>query len=213
MSMLTIIQARLSSTRLPEKILLPIAGKNILQHVYDAAPEPKVVAVPLEDRHHMLLDFPEPPLRGNVVWYEGDVNDVLGRFYHAWRNFLPEATWILRLTADCPMLTRGLVDDFDLFHADYTKTSADWDTIYTNRPWDPDGYDMELFSGKALKMAHEQATDPYDREHVTPWLYRHLNVRRFSIFGRGPQMEDPAEKVSVDTLENYERVKALMEAK
>lgn len=86
-------------------------------------------------------------------------------------------------------------------------------TIYTNRPYDPDGFDMELFSVEALKMAHEHATEPYDREHVTAWMYRHLNVRRLSVFGRPVGPENPEEKVSIDVMADYEKVKKLMEGK
>lgn len=220
---LTIIQARLGSTRLPGKILLPIAGKSILQHVYDAASEPKVVAMPSEDRA-TLLGLPLMDLKGQIMGFDGDPNDVLGRFYYTWQDFNPEADWILRLTADCPMLTREIVERFIRNwigqNARYDQDGylclgfhLDANTIYTNRPYDPDGYDMELFSVEALKMAHEHATEPYDREHVTAWMYRHLNVRRFSVFGREPQPENPAEKVSVDTQEDYEKVKKLMEGK
>lgn len=205
--LLTIIQARLGSTRLPGKILLPIAGKPILQHVYEAAPEPKVVAIPNSDRLEISKYF-----GGALAGYEGDSDDVLGRFNYAYEwaqeTTKSEIHWILRLTADCPMLTRGIVEKF-IREPHFYGLQRNF--IYTNRPWDPDGYDMELFSVEALKMAHEKATDPYDREHVTSWLYRHLNVRRFSVFGWPPQPENPEEKVSVDTLEDYEKVKNLME--
>ena len=200
---LSVIQARLGSTRLPGKILMPIAGKPILQHVYDAAPEPKVVAMPFSDREVMG----KSGFQGEIAYYNGDENDVLGRFYSIWQGLAFEADWILRLTADCPLLNRERVERF-IKDSLYKHT---WNTIITNRPWDPDGYDMELFSAKALAFAHEQAHESNDREHVTPWLYRHLNVRRFSIFGREPGPEKPEEKCSVDTLEDYQRVKELME--
>lgn len=210
---LTIIQARLGSTRLPGKILMPIAGRPILQHVYDAAPEPKVVALPESDLEKVFLK-----INGVTLFCPGDPNDVLGRFFYTYEDaskFMP-ITWILRLTADCPMLTRELVDKFItqswLHGADqFEESITDKFTIYTNRPYDADGYDMELFSVEALKMAHEHATDPHDREHVTAWMYRHLNVERFSVFGRMPQPENPMEKVSVDTEEDYKTVKRIME--
>ena len=200
---LAIIQARLGSTRLPGKILMDIAGESILQHVIDSAPEPKIVAMPQSD-YLVMGDYLFP-----IRYYEGDPNDVLGRFYHTWQSCEPNATWILRLTADCPILTKHLVAKF-LINA--IPLCAPW-TIVTNRPRDPDGYDMELFSTKALNLAHEQAHEPYDREHVTPWMYRNLNVTRFSLFDRKPEPEDPAEKVSVDTQEDYEKVKKIMEGR
>lgn len=208
---LTIIQARLGSTRLPGKILLPISGKTILQHVYDAALNPKLVAIPASDRLEISYHF-----GGAMAGYEGDDHDVLGRFYYAYQwacgaKTNPNIDWILRLTADCPMLTREIVDRF--VPAAKGMCFLDDLCIYTNRPWDPDGYDMELFSVEALNMAHKYATDGYDREHCTAWLYRHLNVRRFSVFGREPQPENPQDKVSIDTLDDYHKVKAIMEGR
>src|SRR5512135_2731190 len=124
---LTIIQARLGSTRLPGKILLPIAGKPILQHVIDAAPEPKKIAMTLADSAHI-------PYTSDVLFYNLDPDDVLSRFYYTWEDHHPEADWILRLTADCPMLTREVVDRFiemanwfDISRYEYPYT------IFTNR--------------------------------------------------------------------------------
>lgn len=204
---LTIIQARLGSTRLPGKILLPIAGKPILQHVYEAVPEPKMVAMPTQDD---ALEISH--LKGVVYWPPVFVNpnDVLSRFYNAWQDFKPEADWILRLTADCPMLTREIVEKFLNYFSSWHGDSLVW-TIFTNRPWDVDGIDLELFSAKALQMAHEKATEPYDREHVTSWLYRHLRVERFSILGNEVGHPEPEPKLSIDTLEEYHFVKDLME--
>lgn len=224
---LTIVQARLGSTRLPGKILLPIAGKPILRHVYDAAPEPKVVAMPLAEHDQFISKAiaANKSMGVNIIFPDVDPDDVLGRFYVAWRDRCPEADWILRLTADCPMLTREIVERFLSDEMRSTTTSKPGKgtvtitehlkpmTIYTNRPYDLDGFDMELFSVEALKMAHEHATEPYDREHVTAWMYRHLNVHRFSVFGRPVGPENSEEKVSVDTMEDYEKVKNRMEGK
>lgn len=212
---LSVVQARMTSTRLPGKVLMEIGGKPLLQWVYDALPEPKVVAAPLIERAGFILRMP-PDLKGNVCWYDGDVNDVLERFYQTALAWPDRPDWILRACADSPMLTRELVERFIVnFTQTYyrrKKTEADW-TIYTNRPWDPDGFDLELFSFKALAMAHKYSIDPQEREHVCGWMYRHLNVVRFSLFRRPPGPDRPEDKVSVDTEEDYLKVKALMEAK
>lgn len=203
---LTIIQARMSSTRLPGKILMPIAGKQILQHVIDAAPEPKVVAMPSEDFLLMADEDMGMNIRGSFVFWDGDINDVLGRFYHAWKTYKPEADWILRICADCPMLTLNIVRRFIIGCG-----GRRWDTLYTNRPLDADGFDLELFSTIALERAHKEAIDPYDREHAPTWIYRHFNVQRVSAFGGVVGSEDLI-KVSIDTRQEYEFVKKLMEA-
>ena len=199
---LSIVQARISSTRLPGKVLIPINGKTILEHVVNAVPEPKIVATSGLDTE--IIEWCKDH---HVAVFGGPLDDVLKRFYLAWEYAAPKSDWILRVCCDCPMLTREMVERFII------KAGRRYaDTIYTNRPWDPDGYDMELFSIQALEMAHEHATDPYDREHVTPWMYRHYCVFRDSVFDRPIGPENPQDKVSIDTLDDYEKVKKLMEA-
>jgi spore coat polysaccharide biosynthesis protein SpsF len=199
---LSIVQARISSTRLPGKVLMPIADKPILKWVVDALPEPKIVSTSALDTE--IIEWCRD---NNIAVFGGPLSDVLKRFYLTWEYAKPKTDWILRVCADCPMLTRRVVLAF--LRRVGLKS---FDTIYTNRPYDPDGADMELFSTTALEMAHKNATDPYDREHVTPWIYRHFNVQRSSILGRPLGPENPEEKCSVDTEEDYLKVKNLMEA-
>lgn len=211
---LTIIQARLGSTRLPQKVLLPIAGKPLWQHVYDAAPEPKVLALPQEE--YQEWDF---HLLGTTTKrYYGPTLDVLRRFYGAWSAFGEGCRWILRLTADCPMIRReqiaGLFGGIPCVQSTLCDVGIEPNvldgSIVTNRPRDIDGLDMELFTSTMLRFAHDNATDPDDREHVTPFMYRVGSVARVSVTG-SPRIHIEGGKVSIDTLEDYNRVKALME--
>jgi len=202
---LTIIQASSLSTRLPNKIALEIAGKSILQHIYDAAPEPKLVTVPANDATAKRICD-----QIGAKWVTGPFKDLISAYLIAADK---HKGWILRMTADCPMLTPELVNKFlshtRMLHKAYPF--SDW-TILSNRPWDPDGYDLEAFSVEGLRLADKYATDAHDREHLCPWMYRHFIVERYSLLGRPCGPELPEEKVSVDTPEDYERVKALMEA-
>jgi spore coat polysaccharide biosynthesis protein SpsF len=197
---LTIVQVRIGSTRLPGKALLPIAGKPMLAYVIEAAPEPMIVACPATD--YAIMDI----CRELGVPFAKHLNtdDVLSRFVVALD--MAEAAhgvpieWVLRITADCPMLTQAFVLRF-LRMCDYEPG-----TIYTNRPGDPDGLDLELFSVDALRWASRKTTSKYNREHVTPIMYRYLTVRRLRV-----STLDPRAKISVDTREDYLLVKALME--
>ena len=208
---LTIIQARMGSERLPGKVLMDICGKPMLQWVIEAAPEPKVVAIAAEPDGQQLANL---CAELGVYYSFGSPEDVLGRFWNAVDELQvteceTDVGWILRLTADCPMLTREILETF-IELCERASHAGDRYTIYTNRPHDPDGYDMELFSVKALGLAHQHATAPHDREHVTPWMYRHLSVVRFSVLGRPVGPERAEEKVSVDTAEDWEKVRRLM---
>lgn len=178
MSPLVIIQARLSSTRLPNKIHADICGLSMLGHVVMRASRiaPVVVA------------FPKP---------EEDENDVLSRFARVARAN-PNADPIVRVTADCPMLDAGLglglLDRFYQEQGDIVGTSPAFD-----------GLDVEIFSRVALRNADMFAQSRYDREHVTPWMKKHLLYEEVSLRG-------PALRWSVDDAEGLEFVRAVLGA-
>ena len=202
MTVLTIIQARVDSTRLPGKALMPIAGKPMFLYVVEAALPPLVVAIPQGDLAlSQICDE-----MGILVASRPTPEDVLGRFVEAVRvatdHYEQEFSHILRLTGDCPMLTRDMVERF------LRACVMDQDTICTNRPLDPDGIDMELFPTRALLGAYEKANNPYDREHVTPAIYRILKTQHLRVTNW-----DPTDKISVDTREDYASVKYIMECR
>lgn len=202
MRVLSIVQVRVGSTRLPGKALLPILGKPMFLHTVAAAPWPNIVAVPTTDKILMEicadLDIPTA--------HHHPAEDVLGRFMVALdtasAHYHIDFDWVLRLTADCPMLTLELVTRF------LNMCYGGYDVIYTNRPLDPDGLDIELFSVSALRMADKAARDDYDREHVTTAIYRCSKVDHLRVSDM-----HPLTKVSVDTADEYRLVKGIMEGK
>ncbi len=205
--MLILIQARMGSTRLPGKAMLPMCGKPMLQHVIKAA-------LGMVNAHTCVVTPPgeaNDPIEHlcNTLHVECSrrrhpTRDVLGEFYHAWTQHATHS-WILRLTADCPMLTTAHLQRFvarcGVLHR-YT--------LYTNRLLDADGLDMELFSADMLCAAYDNAL-VLEREHVCPWMYRHGNVIRVSACEPEalPLSADTC-KVSVDTQAEYDRVCDLM---
>lgn len=201
----TIIAAHMGSKRLPGKTLMEINGKTCLEHVVEAAGKLNPIVATYDDKVNFpILDLCED--KGIPYYnYQGDGYDVLARFYYALQFHRPHSRWILRITPDCPMLTWNLVRKF------YLRCKFETNTLYTNRPADNDGFDMEMFPAEALRRAHEHATDPFDREHPTQWAYRHLNIARFSVLGNEVGHPEPQPKVSIDTLEEFHFVKDLME--
>lgn len=200
---LCIIQARMSSTRLPGKVLMPIAGKPILQWVIDAARNSKlvdtvVVATSTEPEDDQIADYASTKY---VLFHLGKLNDVLDRFYRVALEHKP--THIVRLTADCPMLDSRIIDRTIQCHL-----MGNYD--YTHNVGFPDGLDVEIFTMQALTRAAKLATEEYDREHVTSFMrnemlfkvgeYRKLEIKNIT-------KEYRLEKYSVDTPEDYERIK------
>lgn len=176
-----IIQARMGSTRLPGKIMRPLAGRPVLAHVIE-----RVRACPLV--HEVVVATTDLPLDDAVVEYarslgvrthRGSDDDVLSRVYHAARG----AEVVVRVTADCPLFDPGLLERM-LVRFQERRTAADGVDYLSNtivRTY-PRGLDAEIFTFEALEQACEQAIDPFEREHVTPYIYRHPELFHIEAF-------------------------------
>lgn len=185
-----IIQARLNSSRLPNKILLPFprrGKKSILETVIERACSAKLVK-------KVIVATPNAKIASLCVVpvFIGSENDVLGRYYHAAHTF--EASVIVRVTADCPLIKPSIIDQTVKAHlqsdADYTVNRNDNDDDAVG-----DGQDVEVFSVSALSRAYHKATEPYDREHVTPWIRRNCKVQKL----KAPNIRT----ISVNTWQDY----------
>lgn len=102
----------------------------------------------------------------------GPADDVLKRFYSTALAFADDDSIIVRITADCPLISSRIIDDVITLHE---STGA----LYTSNvepPTFPDGYDVEVFAMKALQLAFTYATLASDREHVTPWIRRNCTT-------------------------------------
>jgi spore coat polysaccharide biosynthesis protein SpsF len=189
---LAIIQARMSSSRLPGKVLLEIAGKPMLRHVVERTRQAKMVddllvATTIDRSDDILEQFCQ---QRSIPCFRGNLQDVLDRFYQAARQY--QAQLIIRLTADCPLLDPHLVDltveaflgydmnrspaDSSLLPVDDLPITLPFD-FAANRlppPWKrtlPIGLDVEVCSFAALERAWREADKPHQREHVMPYLY------------------------------------------
>ncbi|HWE29075.1 MAG TPA: glycosyltransferase family protein [Polyangia bacterium] len=172
------MQARLGSSRLPGKVLLPLAGKPMLWHIVDRlrrAPGVTTVGV-------ATSDLPgDAPLRDfcraeGIPVFAGDERDVLDRFYRATSSFGGGGDPVLRVTGDCPFVDPELVGRL---LAQYHAGAYDHFAVATGAVAHgaggaryPDGLDVECIRLSALERAWREATAPSDREHVTPYLYR-----------------------------------------
>ena len=162
-----IIQARLGSTRLPAKVLVDIGGKPVLQHVIERARripsiDEIVVAYPYTDFAIDELCF---SIGCEAYPYYGDMDNVLDRYYQCAKSYDFEN--IVRITADCPLLDP---DISDMVVSKYLNSNYDYVTNRSPMTW-PDGLDTEIFSFWALMMAHQHAKTPYQKEHVTAYMY------------------------------------------
>lgn len=203
---LAIVQARMSSTRLPGKVLKPILGRPMLERQIERLRRARSLTRLLVATSTDASDDPVVALCDElgVESHRGPLDDVLGRFHGALEACGRPATF-LRLTADCPLADPALidlaVDSHGASGADYTYTSAD--QTY------PKGLDVEVVATTALVAAWRETRDPYDREHVTPFIYRRPGRFRLNALRR-----DPPERWrwTVDTPEDFAFVTAVYEA-
>jgi len=178
---LILIQARLGSSRLPGKSILPLPlaavgdEQTILGHVVSRAQRATSVQHVMVATTIQLLDAPLVDLatRLGVSVFRGDEQDVLGRFTEA-LELAGDFQAVVRLTADNPAIDPAFIDVAVAHHlatgADYTYTSGL-----------PLGTNIEVISSQALLRAHGEATQPDEREHVTPYLRRHPELFRLEM--------------------------------
>lgn len=188
------LQARLDSRRLPQKALLPLAGMTVIEHAMASLidVEADVHAVLTDEQSADALQ-PYAEKWGFRV-FPGDAEDVLLRFVHAADRY--GVTTIIRATGDNPLVSRYLAEDILDQHL-----SAEAD--YSGYLGMPLGTGVEILNADSLRTAEEEASDPYEREHVSPFLYRH--PERFTIY-RPSVTEEFAfsgARVTLDTEKDY----------
>ena len=197
MTVAVIVQARFGSSRLPGKVLKPIGGRPALSSVLDRCrriPGADVIvcAVPDERANDPVAEI---ALESGAVVFRGSEHDVLDR-YHRAAQFVG-ADIVMRVTSDCPLIDPPLCGAVLAALGD-----AGVDYVCNNMPplW-PHGLDCEAFWAEHLAHAASEATTPYDREHVTPWLRRNVALRRVSVDGPGRGLE--RHRWTLDYVEDY----------
>jgi spore coat polysaccharide biosynthesis protein SpsF len=176
MNTLAIIQARMGSTRLPGKVLLDLGGATVLARVVRRLERSQqitkvVVATTTAPGDEAIVLECE---RLHVLSFRGSECDVLDRYYQTTRLYPAEA--VVRITSDCPLIDPALVDETIRVFRD---ERADYASDVLPRTY-PRGLDSEVFTSAALDRAWRDAHEPYEREHVTAYLYEHPEIFRLA---------------------------------
>lgn len=166
MKVIAIVQARMGSTRMPNKVMKTIQGIPMIELLLSRLSMARelnkiVVATSVDPKNFPLVAH----VKGlGYDCEQGSEDDVLERFVSA--ALAQKADVVVRITGDCPLIEPVLVDEavrsFKTANVDYFSN--------INPPTFPDGLDVEVFTFKALMQAHQECIDPYDREHVTSYL-------------------------------------------
>lgn len=206
MTVLCVLQARVSSVRLPGKVLKPILGEPMLARQVERVRratriDALTIATSTEPSDDAIAAL---CARIDVDCYRGSLDDVLDRFYAAAARTHPEH--VMRLTGDCPLTDPALLDRLIELHR---SGGYDYSSNTLHRMY-PDGLDAEIFTYRLLERAWHEADSPRDREHVTPYMYEGgRDLRRGSL-------EDAVDRSgmrwTVDHPEDYEFVRRVFEA-
>lgn len=176
MTVMAILQARMSSRRLPGKVLAPILGQPMIQRQIERIRHARLIDRLVIATSTMSDDDAIAELCRDIgqPCHRGPLDDVLGRFVGALDAYGP-ADHVVRLTADCPLIDWTIIDrsvNEHLVHGADCTSNAILRTF-------PDGLDVEIMTSGALRAADAEARDSQSREHVTPFIYSSPN--RFRI--------------------------------
>lgn len=196
MDNLAIIQARMGSARLPDKVLKKLAGKPVLWHVVNRVKKSElinevVVATTYKKKDLAIVEYCASQ---GIAVYVGSEDDVLERYYQAAKLYKPVN--VVRVTADCPLIDSKVIDKVIQEHlksdSDYTSNTLE-DTF-------PDGLDCEVFKFTALEQAYQNAKLASEHEHVTPYIRNNKQFKKHSVI----DLEDHSmERWTLDTNRDY----------
>ena len=203
-----IVQARMTSTRLPGKVLLPILGQPMLALQIERMRRAQlvdliVIATTTNQADEPIVDFCK---QHALLYLRGSEDDVLSRYAEAASVY--EADAIIRITSDCPLMEPTLMDQA-VFKFAQARGQIDYISNMLE-PSFPYGLAVEVFSGEALRMAHLNAVQPAEREHVTPYIYRHPEQFHLQNFRHDVDLSNY--RWTVDTPEDFDLVSKIFSA-
>ena len=200
-----IVQARMTSTRLPGKVLKEVLGKPLLEYQIERLQRIKsvdeiVIATTTNDSDQPIVDLCE---RLSVAYFRGSEEDVLTRYYDVAVAYKADA--VVRITADCPVIDPKVCDEVISY---YLENYNAYDYVRLEKC--PRGLDTEVVSFNVLAECFKEATEQPEREHVTPFIYRG-NPERYRI----KYMDFPEDlshhRWTVDTPEDFKLIKNIIE--
>jgi spore coat polysaccharide biosynthesis protein SpsF len=209
-SILVVVQARMQSSRLPGKVLMPILGETLLYRMIERLKMIKysveiVIATSTEKADDAIEAEAQ---KMNLYCYRGSLNNLLDRHYQAIRPF--EADLIVKIPSDCPLIDPKIIDEvFDY----YFENEGQYDYVSNLHPASfPDGNDVEIMTIDCLQKTWLEATKPLELEHTTPYIWE--NPKKFAIGNVAlPTGIDfsMTHRFTVDYQEDYEFIKRVFE--
>jgi spore coat polysaccharide biosynthesis protein SpsF len=198
-----IIQARTSSTRLPKKVLkeLPYGSRiTVLQQVIRRLKRSKrieeiIIATTTNAEDKAIVKVAQSE---NVKWFRGSKENVLSRYYLAAKQ--NKLDTVVRITSDCPCIDPELIDSIIEKHL---RTKSDYTTNALKRTF-PHGLDTEVMNFTTLEKAFSEAKQDYEKEHVTPYVYKtRPDLFKITVVEAPKKLHYPDIRITLDTEEDY----------
>ncbi len=201
------IEARMTSSRLPGKVLMESCGKPLLQHMIERVKRSNmindvVVATTINETDDVIVELCNSL---GCKYYRGSEDDVLSRVLQAAQLY--KADVIVETTGDCPCIDWRHIDTMVDF---YLKNRFDFVSNCIEPSW-PDGFNIRIFSTKALEKVSFLTDDPKDKEHVSIYFPAHPEV--FSSYDYMAEGKDyrPDLEITLDELGDYKLINSIFE--
>src|ERR1700722_11587766 len=198
-----IIQARMGSTRLPGKVLKDLEGETVLARVVQRVRRARLIDDVLTATTNQAADdaIVEECERCSIAVFRGDEDDVLDRYYRG--ALVCRAGIVVRITSDCPLIDPEITDKTIAAFLDARPDYASNALVRTY----PRGLDTEVMTVEALERAWRGATEPYQRAHVTPYIYQ--NHDAFTVLPVTGDADYSSHRWTLDTAEDLTFIRAI----
>jgi spore coat polysaccharide biosynthesis protein SpsF len=201
------IEARMTSTRLPGKVLLPAGGQPMLKHLVDrlrqvTSLQAIVLATTVNRTDDCLEDFAQ---EAGIACFRGSEEDVMDRVIGAADSV--QADIVAEITGDCPVIDPLIVEQTIQM---FLHNSCEYASNSLIRSY-PDGMDTQVYSLETLKRSAAMTNDPLDREHVTLHICNHPDLFRHVTLVASPDLYWPELGLTLDEREDYELLKNIIE--
>ena len=198
----------MGSSRLPEKIMLPVCGKPLFHYMINRVKQSKklekiIIATTNKPEDDVIVNFCKSE---QIEYFRGSENDVLNRYFETAKKF--SINTIVRLTADTPLIDPHVIDKvisvFQDNEFDFVSNFFPLPRTY------PEGYNVEVFSIKTLRQANLEAIKPSDREHVTTYITMQPDI--FKIYRVDYKNDYSKYRFTLDYDDDYKLIKKIFES-
>lgn len=201
------IEARMTSSRLPGKVLMEFCGKSDLEHIIERLRRSKyvdevVVATTINFQDDLIVELCE---KIGCKYYRGSEEDVLLRVLEASKSI--NADYIVEVTGDCPVIDWRHIDNLIemFFSGEYDYASNTIERSF------PRGFDSQIFPAEILEEVNEITKNPVDHEHVSIYIYTHPKKYRLLNWKADDKINHPEFEITLDTKADYEFIKKIYE--